>query len=100
LSVLFVMLFTSKGAAGVTGGGFIALAATLPVVDAVPVAGIALLLGADRFMAQMRAATNLTSNIIATLVVGRWVGSIDMPTARNELQAGFNEAVEAPPADH
>ena len=94
LSVLFVMLFTSKGAAGVTGGGFIALAATLPVVDAVPVAGIALLLGADRFMAQIRAGTNLTSNIIATLVVGRWVGGIDMPTATTELQTGFTEAVE------
>lgn len=94
LSVLFVMLFTSKGAAGVTGGGFIALAATLPVVDAVPVAGIALLLGADRFMAQIRAATNLTSNIIATLVVGRWVGGVDMPTATAELRAGFAETVE------
>jgi aerobic C4-dicarboxylate transport protein len=92
LSVLFVMLFTSKGAAGVTGGGFIALAATLPVVDAVPVAGIALLLGADRFMAQIRAGTNLTSNIIATLVVGRWVGGVDMPTANAELQAGFSES--------
>ena len=92
LSVLFVMLFTSKGAAGVTGGGFIALAATLPVVDAVPVAGIALLLGVDRFMAEIRAATNLTSNIIATLVVARWVGSIDMSTASAELQAGFTEA--------
>jgi aerobic C4-dicarboxylate transport protein len=100
LSVLFVMLFTSKGAAGVTGGGFIALAATLPVVDAVPVAGIALLLGADRFMAQMRAATNLTSNVIATLVVGRWVGGIDVPTANAELKAGFVETVEAPLADH
>jgi len=88
------MLFTSKGAAGVTGGGFIALAATLPVVDAVPVAGIALLLGVDRFMAEIRAATNLTSNIIATLVVGRWVGGIDMPTANAELQAGFTETVE------
>jgi Na+/H+-dicarboxylate symporter len=96
LSVLFVMLFTSKGAAGVTGGGFIALAATLPVVDAVPVAGIALLLGVDRFMAEIRAATNLTSNIIATLVVGRWVGGIDMPTANAELQAGFTETVEVP----
>src|ERR1700722_14297742 len=98
LSVLFVMLFTSKGAAGVTGGGFIALAATLPVVDAVPVAGIALLLGADRFMAQIRAATNLTSNIIATLVVGRWVGGIDMPAANAELKAGFAETVEVPPS--
>jgi aerobic C4-dicarboxylate transport protein len=98
LSVLFVMLFTSKGAAGVTGGGFIALAATLPVVDAVPVAGIALLLGADRFMAQMRAGTNLTSNIIATLVVGRWVDGVDMPTARAELQTGFTETIEPPAA--
>jgi Na+/H+-dicarboxylate symporter len=99
LSVLFVMLFTSKGAAGVTGGGFIALAATLPVVDAVPVAGIALLLGVDRFMAEIRAATNLTSNIIATLVVGRWVGGIDMPTAKAELEAGFFETEEVEVAD-
>src|SRR6202140_5137688 len=94
LSVLFVMLFTSKGAAGVTGGGFIALAATLPVVDAVPVAGIALLLGVDRFMAEIRAATNLTSNIIATLVVGRWVGAIDMNVAAAEWGAGFVETDE------
>ena len=94
LSVLFVMLFTSKGAAGVTGGGFIALAATLPVVDAVPVAGLALLLGVDRFMAEIRAATNLTSNIIATLVVGRWVGAIDMNVAAAELRAGFVETDE------
>jgi len=94
ISVLFVMLFTSKGAAGVTGGGFIALAATLPVVDAVPVAGLALLLGVDRFMAEIRAATNLTSNIIATLVVGRWVGAVDMNVAAAELRAGFVETEE------
>jgi len=93
LSVLFVMLFTSKGAAGVTGGGFIALAATLPVVDAVPVAGIALLLGVDRFMTEIRAATNLTSNIIATLVVGRWAGGIDTPTAKAEMSTGFTEII-------
>jgi aerobic C4-dicarboxylate transport protein len=92
LTVLFVMLFTSKGAAGVTGGGFIALAATLPVIDAVPVAGLALLLGADRFMAQIRAATNLTSNIIATLVVARWAGAVDMDAARAGLRSGFIEA--------
>ncbi|MEI9925142.1 MAG: hypothetical protein WDN50_18020 [Bradyrhizobium sp.] len=61
------------------------------MVDAVPVAGIALLLGVDRFMAEIRAATNLTSNIIATLVVGRWVDGIDMKTANAELQAGFVE---------
>src|SRR6202165_2029383 len=102
LTVLFVMLFTSKGAAGVTGGGFIALAATLPVVDAVPVAGIALLLGVDRFMAEIRAATNLTSNIIATLVVGRWVGGVDMTTATDELRAGFveDEETQVPDTGH
>jgi Na+/H+-dicarboxylate symporter len=94
LSVLFVMLFTSKGAAGITGGGFIALAATLPVVDAVPVAGIALLLGVDRFMAEIRAVTNLLSNIIATLVVGRWAGGVDMKIAEAELQSGFVETEE------
>jgi aerobic C4-dicarboxylate transport protein len=99
LSVLFVMLFTSKGAAGVTGGGFIALAATLPVVDAVPVAGIALLLGVDRFMAEIRAATNLTSNIIATLVVGRWVDGVDMKVATAELRAGFVETEETQVSD-
>jgi Na+/H+-dicarboxylate symporter len=99
LSVLFVMLFTSKGAAGVTGGGFIALAATLPVVDAVPVAGLALLLGVDRFMAEIRAATNLTSNIIATLVVGRWVGGVDMTIAIAELRAGFVETEDAQASD-
>jgi aerobic C4-dicarboxylate transport protein len=94
LAVLFVMLFTSKGAAGVTGGGFVALAATLPVVDAVPVVGIVMLLGVDRFMAEIRAATNLTSNIIATLVVGRWVGAVDMSSAQAELQSGFIETEE------
>src|ERR1700688_4680780 len=94
LSVLFVMLFTSKGAAGVTGGGFIALAATPPAVAAVPGARTALLLGVDRFMAEIRAATNLTSNIIATLVVGRWVGAVDVNVASAELQAGFIETEE------
>jgi aerobic C4-dicarboxylate transport protein len=102
LSVLFVMLFTSKGAAGVTGGGFIALAATLPVLDAVPIAGLALLLGVDRFMAEIRAATNLTSNIIATLVVGRWVGGVDMMIAAAELRTGFveDEEMQAPGTGH
>jgi Na+/H+-dicarboxylate symporter len=94
LSVLFVMLFTSKGAAGITGGGFIALAATLPVVDAVPIAGIALLLGVDRFMAEIRAVTNLLSNIIATLVVGRWARGVDMRIAEAELRSGFVETEE------
>jgi len=63
-------------------------------VDAVPVAGIALLLGVDRFMAEIRAATNLASNIIATLVVGRWVDGVDMTVATAEFQAGFVETEE------
>jgi aerobic C4-dicarboxylate transport protein len=79
--ILLVMLFTSKGAAGVTGGGFVALAATMPAIGVLPVAALTLLLGVDRFMAEIRAATNLTSNIIATLVVGRWVGAVDAKRA-------------------
>ena len=74
-TALPVMLLTSKGAAGVTGGGFVALAATLPAVNLVPVVSLALLVGVDRFMAEIRAATNLTSNVIATLVVARWSGA-------------------------
>jgi Na+/H+-dicarboxylate symporter len=85
IAMLLVMLFTSKGAAGVTGGGFVALAATLPVVGVLPLSGLALLLGADRFMAAIRGATNLTSNIIATLVISRWTGSVDMRVAQLEL---------------
>jgi len=86
LTMLFVMLFTSKGAAGVTGGGFIALAATLPALGVLPIGGLALLVGVDRFMAEIRAATNLTSNIIATLVIGRWVGAVDLAGVRRELR--------------
>lgn len=88
LTILVIMLLTSKGAAGVTGGGFIALAATMPAIGVLPVAGLALLIGVDRFMAEIRAATNLTSNIIATLVVGRWVGAIDNARAQAILDSG------------
>jgi aerobic C4-dicarboxylate transport protein len=85
LAMLFVMLFTSKGAAGVTGGGFVALAATLPAVGAVPVGGLALLLGVERFMSEIRAVTNLFGNIFATVVVARWLGALDLPQARSVL---------------
>lgn len=77
LAMLFVMLFTSKGAAGVTGGGFVALAATMPALSMVPVGGLALLVGIDRFMAEIRAVTNLFSNIFATVVVAKWMGELD-----------------------
>ncbi len=77
LALLFVMLFTAKGAAGFTGAGFVALAATLPAAGIIPVGGLALLLGIDRFMAEIRAVTNLFSNIFATVVVAKWMGELD-----------------------
>lgn len=77
LTILFVMLFTSKGAAGVAGAGFVALAATIPVLGILPVGGLALLLGVERFMSEIRAVTNLFSNIFATIVISRWMGELD-----------------------
>jgi aerobic C4-dicarboxylate transport protein len=95
LMMLFVMLFTSKGAAGVTGGGFVALAATLPATGAVPVGGLALLLGVERFMSEIRAVTNLFGNIFATVVVARWIGALDRARARQVLDDGPEAAAEA-----
>jgi aerobic C4-dicarboxylate transport protein len=77
LMMLFVMLFTSKGAAGVAGAGFVALAATLPALGVLPVGGLALLLGVERFMSEIRAVTNLFSNIFATVVIARWMDELD-----------------------
>jgi aerobic C4-dicarboxylate transport protein len=78
LGILAVLLLTSKGAAGVTGSGFITLAATLSSIPALPVAGLALLIGIDRFMSGARALTNLTGNGLATIVVAKWDGQLDM----------------------
>jgi aerobic C4-dicarboxylate transport protein len=78
LTLLAVLLLTSKGAAGVTGSGFIVLAATLSAVGQVPVAGLALILGIDRFMSEARALTNLIGNGVATVVVGKWCGELDL----------------------
>lgn len=75
--LLLVAMLSSKGAAGITGAGFITLAATLSVVPAVPVAGMALILGVDRFMSEVRALTNFIGNAVATLVVARWEGELD-----------------------
>ena len=94
--ILFVMLFTSKGAAGVTGGGFVALAATIPAIGVLPVGGLALLIGVDRFMAEIRAATNLASNIIATLVVARWTSSVDYARAIHLLDGGACDRIDSP----
>ncbi|HET7838042.1 MAG TPA: dicarboxylate/amino acid:cation symporter [Variovorax sp.] len=86
ITLLGVLLLTSKGAAGVTGSGFIVLAATLSAVGHVPVAGLALILGIDRFMSEARALTNLIGNGVATLVVAKWTDALDM----ERLQAGLN----------
>ncbi|MEZ5955724.1 MAG: dicarboxylate/amino acid:cation symporter [Hyphomonadaceae bacterium] len=77
LLLLAVAMLSSKGAAGVTGAGFITLAATLAVVPSVPVAGMALILGVDRFMSECRAITNFIGNAVATIVVARWENAID-----------------------
>ena len=77
ITLLGVLLLTSKGAAGITGSGFIVLAATLSAVGTVPVAGLALILGIDRFMSEARALTNLVGNGVATLVVAKWTGELD-----------------------
>jgi cytochrome c2 len=77
LLLLGVAMISSKGAAGVTGAGFITLAATLSVMPSVPVAGMALILGIDRFMSECRAITNFIGNAVATIVVARWEGALD-----------------------
>ena len=83
--LLLVLLLTSKGAAGVTGSGFVTLAATLSTTGSVPVAGITLLLGIDRFMSEARALTNFVGNAVATLVVARWEKELDLETAKAVL---------------
>lgn len=98
LSILAVLLLTSKGAAGVTGSGFIVLAATLATVGHIPVASIALILGVDRFMSEARALTNLIGNGVATLVVAKWEGALDTDKLAAELAnpTGIEEAAPRP----
>jgi len=91
LGIIGVLLLTSKGAAGVTGSGFIVLAATLSSVGHIPVASIALILGVDRFMSEARALTNLIGNGVATVVVSRWEGALDM----KKMQSHLNQETEA-----
>jgi aerobic C4-dicarboxylate transport protein len=85
VSLLLILLLTSKGAAGVTGSGFITLAATLPAVGHIPVAAIALILGIDRFMSEGRAITNIIGNAVATIVVAKWEKEIDMKLAKETI---------------
>ncbi|GAA3662552.1 MULTISPECIES: dicarboxylate/amino acid:cation symporter [Acetobacter] len=87
LALLLVAMVSSKGAAGVTGAGFITLAATLSVVPSVPVGGMALILGIDRFMSECRSLTNLVGNAVATIVVARWENALDTEQLNKTLHA-------------
>ena len=98
VTLLAVLLLTSKGAAGVTGSGFIVLAATLSAVGHVPVAGLALILGIDRFMSEARALTNLVGNGVATIVVAKWTGDLDTERLRRTLDGETAEEAEEPEA--
>ena len=96
--LLFILLLTSKGAAAVTGGGFITLAATLQTVGTIPVASLTLLLGVDRFMSEARVITNMIGNGIATIVVAKWENALDTDKLQAVL-AGTNEAYADDPED-
>jgi aerobic C4-dicarboxylate transport protein len=85
LTLLGVAMLTSKGASGVTGAGFITLAATLAVVPAIPVAGLALILGIDRFMSEARALTNFIGNGVATVVIAKWENELDQEKMNNAI---------------
>jgi aerobic C4-dicarboxylate transport protein len=97
IGMLFLLMLTSKGAAAVTGGGFITLAATLAAFPSVPVAGLTLLLGVDRFMSEARAITNLIGNAVATMVVAKWNGSLDLERVRRILDG--EQPVDAEPSE-
>src|SRR5277367_4898902 len=94
LTLLAVLLLTSKGAAGVTGSGFIVLAATLSSVGTLPVAGLALILGIDRFMSEARALTNMIGNGVATLVVSKWEGELDHAQLARGLRRDVEDELE------
>jgi aerobic C4-dicarboxylate transport protein len=96
LGLIGILLLTSKGAAGVTGSGFIVLAATLASIGTVPVASIALILGVDRFMSEARALTNLVGNGVATIVVAKWEGALDEVRMRQHLENETEAEAEDP----
>ncbi|AUF97601.1 aerobic C4-dicarboxylate transport protein [Pseudomonas sp. BIGb0278] len=99
ITLLLVLLVASKGAAGVTGSGFIVLAATLSAVGHLPVAGLALILGIDRFMSEARALTNLIGNGVATIVVAKWVKELDEDKLHAELASGGSPLTDTRPTD-
>ena len=93
--MLGLMLLTSKGAAGVTGSGFVALVATLTVMPDLPVAGVALIVGIDRFMSEARALTSTISNAIAVIVVSKWERACNHEVLQRELAQGYVQEEEA-----
>jgi aerobic C4-dicarboxylate transport protein len=95
MALMAVAIISSKGAAGVTGSGFITLAATLSVVPSVPVAGMALILGVDRFMSECRSLTNFIGNAVATIVIARWEGGVDPATLRAAFRGEGGAFTEA-----
>ncbi|MGK6355026.1 dicarboxylate/amino acid:cation symporter [Sphingomonas sp. DT-207] len=99
LGLLAVAMLSSKGAAGVTGAGFITLAATLAIVPKVPLAGMALILGIDRFMSECRSLTNFIGNAVATVVVARWEGALDKGALDRALAGTPDALPAAPPAE-
>jgi aerobic C4-dicarboxylate transport protein len=96
ITILAILMLTSKGAAAVTGGGFITLAATFAAVPTIPLAGLALILGIDRFMSEARALTNLIGNGVATVVVSRWENELDLPKLQRVLDNESELVVEMP----
>jgi aerobic C4-dicarboxylate transport protein len=98
LTILGVLMLTSKGAAGVTGSGFITLAATFAAVPTIPVAGLALILGVDRFMSEARALTNLVGNGVATMVISRWERELDKDRMTQVLSKESEAEAEEPEA--
>src|SRR4051794_18177366 len=99
LSILVIAMITSKGASGVTGAGFVTLAATLAIVPDIPIQSIAILLGIDKFMSECRALTNLIGNGVATVVISRWEGELDKAALHEALAhpIKFGEELEHQP---
>jgi len=95
LTLLAVLMLTSKGASGVTGSGFITLAATLAAIPSVPIGGLALILGIDRFMSEARALTNLVGNGVATVVVSKWERELDTARLQRALRTDVESEIES-----
>jgi aerobic C4-dicarboxylate transport protein len=99
LGILFIAMITSKGASGVTGAGFVTLAATLAIVPDIPIQSLAILLGIDKFMSECRALTNLVGNGVATIVISRWEGELDAGQLKTAMAhpIAVGEALEEQP---